>query len=576
MPAAPRFARRWSDWLSETGNSAADSPDDDDVAEAPIASLYDWATRYRRIDAGTFSLARFLPLRAIYDDEHPHICVMKPAQRGVSEYAINRALFALELGAKYFQTQKDGLNVAYLFPTQQALNDFSKERISGIKSEHQHLADLLANDEFSGVQFKKIGNSYLYMRGAWSESALLSFAADVLILDEFDRMDARAIALARRRTAASTLRHELDLSTPTLPGVGIHALYAQSDRHEYRQQCPHCGEWQLYDFHRDVRVDGEDWDIWRAWEPALLRRARVALTCPNCHAEIDDVARVSAGQWVAQEPGITSLRGYQVPTLPFPMTDLHRLVVSAVATDPSEQTEFWRSDLGIPYDAAGARVTPAMLHMLSVRLPGGELPTIGSWRDVTMGVDVGARFHYRISGTQAGQRRVRAMGTVTKYDDLTKLMQRYNVRRCVIDALPELHATREWAERFKGRVLRAFYPNMLALATTPFKVAEETLTIQINRTMAMDSVYAAIADADEEWPSVIAHNSAIVAEMTAPVRVTTKDKVGQEHAEWQHTLPDHYYHACVYDRLAHDTLQQYRLTNRMPVFASAAARGWTP
>lgn len=568
----------WSGWLTETGISRQDSPDADQAEEAPITSLLDWASRHRRIDGNAFSLERFRPLKQIYADEHTHICVMKPAQRGVSEYAVNRAFFALELGASFWNTQKDGLNVAYIFPTQAALSDFSKERISGLKQESEHLRALLSADEFSGVQFKKIGNSYLYLRGAWAESALLSFPADVLILDEYDRMDERARSLARRRLNASALRHELNISTPTIPGKGIHQQYAQSDRHEYRQQCQSCGEWHTYDFHRDVTVDGADWDLWKALDPALIRQATVELRCPNCKSVVSEEDRVREGIWVAQSPKITSLRGYHVPALPFPMTDLTRLAVAAVSTDPTEQTEFWRSDLGIPYDASGSRITAGMLAVLSSALPGGELPSVGAWRNVTMGVDVGARFHYRISGTQDGRRRVRAMGTVAKYGDLTKLMQRFNVRRCVIDALPELHGTREWARQFKGRVLRAYYPSGAAAAEQMFRVGkdDDDPTIHINRTMAMDSVYSVVADHDEDWPGVITRNAGIIAEMTAPVRVVTKDNRGQEFATWEHTLPDHFYHATVYDRIAHESLLVYRLENRLPVFASATAQGWQP
>src|SRR5262245_30482953 len=72
-------------------------------------SVLEWAARYRRIDGQRFSLARFAPLQAIYADEHPHSCVIKPAQRGVSEWAINYTGFALDVGTAAWAPAKAGL-----------------------------------------------------------------------------------------------------------------------------------------------------------------------------------------------------------------------------------------------------------------------------------------------------------------------------------------------------------------------------------------------------------------------------------------------------------------------------------
>lgn len=565
--------RSYGAWKPVSSNLATSSPDD-----AP-ADVLSWANRYRRIDGQPFSLSRYEPLRALYEDDHRHICVIKPAQRGVSEYAVNLTCFALEYGAAAWATSKNGLNIGYLFPTQQALSDFSKERISNLRQEHPHLQKMFGNtDLFGGVTFKQVGNSFLYMRGAASESQLLSFAADVLILDEFDRMDGRAVALARRRLNASVVRREIDISTPTVPGRGIHALYAQSDRQVYEQRCPYCGRWVRCDFHRDVRVDGVDFGVWKDFGPARIRKGTVCLSCPACRHDYDDADRLAPGRWVAEEPGITSLRGYHIPALPFPTTDLTNLCVGAVATDPGEATEFWRSDLGIPYDAAGSRVTAAMLVQCAADLPGGHVPTVGAWRDVTMGVDVGARFHYRVSGTHAPTKRriVLALGTAATWDDLTQLMARFRVRRCVIDALPELHGCVEWAGGRRGRALRAFYAAGTADAKQLAVPDDKAGTVRINRTMAMDGVYNALAEGAELWPLPFALDRDIVAHLTAPVRITVTGATGEPVPTWAHTQPDHFYHACVYDRVALHTLALYRLDHRTPVFTQGVARGWVP
>jgi hypothetical protein len=516
---------------------------------AATATMPGWAHYYRRIDDQPFSLARFRPLEALYADDHPHIVVIKPAQRGISEYAINLACFALDRGADVWETGKNGLNVGYLFPTLAALQDFAKERFSGLKDESPGLRALFGAGDFDAVTFKQVGHSYLYLRGAWSESALLSFACDLLILDEFDRMDAKAKALASKRLNASVVQREVDISTPTLPGQGIHAAYLASDQQVWETQCGHCGAWHSLDFFRDVRADGEPWDVWRSWPAERLAAAALHTACPGCRQPFD---RCGPGRWVAQRPEVTTTRGYHIPWWPFPVVKLEKLAQSAIKTEPNEVEEFFRSDLGLPYQPGGSRVTLAMIDQLA-----GPVPTETTWSRTTMGIDVGARFHYRISSSAAdGRRIIRAMGSVGSWERLSELMRRYQVRHCVIDAMPELHACAEWAASHPGRVLRAFYQDTAGVAIWKLGGTDEAPdgTVRIHRTFAMDATFASLADAGEVWPVALTKDPEVRAHLTAPVRVTVADKRGQEQPSWVHTAPDHFYHACVYDQIALATL----------------------
>jgi len=528
--------------------------------QEPPGSVLAWAQRYRRIDGQAFSLARFEPLRAIYQDTHPHIVIIKPAQRGVSEYAINYAAFALDRGADVWTNgQKDGLNVGYIFPTREALGDFSKERITGLIQESPHLAQLFSgDDDFNAITFKQVGRSYLYLRGGWSEASLLSFAADLLVLDEFDRMTPKTGALAERRMNASIVRRELKVSTPTIPGQGIHAEYLRSDRRVYEQRHA-CGEWVTFDFFRDVQVDGQPYSEWRQWAPERLGTANVALVCPACRETLTDDERCAAGRWMAEAPEITGLRGYWVPWWPFPVCDLTRLAITAVSQDPSQLEELYRSDLGLPYEVGGSRITREQLAALSHELPNGLLPDL-AWHSTTMGVDVGSRFHYRVSSIGSdGHRYVRAMGSVETWEQLDVLMAQYSVRLCVIDAFPEQHAARAFVDRHKGRAVTATYPTANALKGVLLAPAESGKALQdgkvsINRTMAMDAVYTAVSTAAERWPSAIHNDPEVIEHMTAPVRVNTQDAHGQPKADWVHTKPDHLYHASTYDTVARKLL----------------------
>jgi len=522
---------------------------------APPATVLEWSERYREIDGRPFSLDRFEPLRAIYEDNHRRIVVIKPAQRGVSELAVNYASFALDRGAEIWTDgQKAGLNVGYIFPTKTDLTDFSKERISGLVEETAYLQALYEDgDEFNAATFKQVGKSYLYLRGGWNARALKSFPADVIILDEYDEMDPKAPALARRRMNASLVRRELDISTPTVPGAGIHALYLQSDQQVYEQQHA-CGEWVSFDFFRDVRVNDEPHDVWSRWPAEMVRSGKVALHCPACRAPLSDDERCAAGRWRATHPDVQGIRGYHIPWWPFPVVDLVEYAVTSVSTDPSDLTELYRSDLGLPYEPSGSRITDMMLGQLSRDLPGGLLP-VTSWSDVTMGVDPGARFHYRVSARDhLGVLHVIAMGSVGSWAELDGVVDRHHVRLCVVDAMPELHAAQEFAARHQGRVLRAFYPQASAMNGQICRADENRGVVQINRTMAMDRVYANVAGAKERWPSAIHSDHEVMAHMKAPIRVITQDARGQDVASWVHSAPDHLFHASVYDTIAREVL----------------------
>jgi hypothetical protein len=545
--------------------------------ERPPLSPLAWAEACRRIDDRPFTIERFRPLREIYDEDHPFVVIMKPAQVGVSEMAITRAVHALDAGARYWQTDKSGLNVAYLFPTQAALSDFSKERFSSLREESDYLGGLFT--DYDDVHFKQAGASYLYLRGAWSTKALKSFPADVLFLDEFDEMARAAVALASKRLRQSGVKRQWRFSTPTYPGVGIHAEYLKSDQRVWEVRCDSCGAWNELDFFRDVRVDGHPWEAWRDWGGERIGAADITVACPSCRGALD---RFGEGRWTARRPEVTRIRGYHVPALCFPSVSLAELCVTAVSDDPNEVAEFYRSDLGLPYEPAGSRVTEAMLKQLSAPLDHGRLPA-GPWTDVTMGVDVGARYHYRVSGTGPDKRRcVLVMGAVRSWDELDGLMEAHHVRAAVVDAMPELNGAEDWSRRHKGKVLRAFYKDLKGelfrlpaaeekerhgLKVERPKVLQKD-TVLVDRTMAMDTVYNRIALAKEAWPAEVHNAPEVVAHMTAPVRVVKEDEEGQARASWVHTKPDHLYHACVYDLIALKTLPR-----RLPgVLAQGAAK----
>jgi hypothetical protein len=556
------------------------------------ANPLEWAERYRRIDGRPFSLERFRPLRDVYLDPHPHIVIIKAAQRGASEFAVNWAWWALDCGAAVWSAgQKAGLNVAYVFPTERVLQDFSKERFDPLKGEHSHLAALFGGaSSFDGVTFKEVGPaSYLYVRSANSSSALKTFPADGLVIDEFDEISVLMRTLARKRLNASPCPRELDLSTPSLPSQGIHAEWLDSDRRRWLALCPHCSTYSHLDFFKSVTADSSHYDAWRHWPTSRLRRASFDVLCPSCGRPFDHAL---AGRWEAEAPSEARRRGYWVPWFGFPTVNLPLMAENATSPDIDVVTEFYRSDLGVPYTLEGSRVTPEMLRRLCADLERfGGIPPPGPYHTITMGVDIGDPSYYRISATRESDdlRYVLEMGVLRGSDHwvlLDDIMDRGRlpVDLAIVDANPELISSRAFVDRHQGRALRAEYTETSNAHGQIFVVPESDGVwdgvVRIERTASMDLVLSRVSSLQESWPADYALDAEIATQMGSPVRVETRNqKTGQVRPRWLHSGPDHWFHACNYDIIASRVLgapSSKRPAPSVPIgeFGAAAPTNW--
>src|SRR5690606_29200112 len=112
----------------------------------------------------------------IYSDEHPDIVCRKSAQVGYSVMAILKVLWIL----KYAK-----LNVIYVLPTNNVVNDFVKPKVDPLISSNPAIAASMGNDS---VSQKKVGDRFVFFKGGYSQRDAISITGDVLVIDEYDRM----------------------------------------------------------------------------------------------------------------------------------------------------------------------------------------------------------------------------------------------------------------------------------------------------------------------------------------------------------------------------------------------------
>jgi hypothetical protein len=430
----------------------------------PLAA---WAVRKIRLEGKPFSFAGHEYLRTIYDDTSPHVVLSKAAQIGGTTWAILRSIHAC----------LTDLNVIYFFPTRTDVLEFSKSRVGPLLAENPFLSRLMTETDTAGL--KRIGEAHLYLRGMQSSVGMKSVPADMVVFDELDETAPAAKAMARERLAHSEYKRVIELSNPSLPDYGIDEQYQKSDQRHWTIRCGSCGHWTALDREFPVKL-GEEVRIILPHESGAYYRA-----CPKCTAELD----LAAGEWVADFPE-RPIHGYRISQLFSSTVDPGEILSEYRTTRFPDR--FYNLKIGIAWADLGRRLDVASV----LSLCNDEAPVESAVTDdCVMGVDTGRDLHAVILGDEgddpAGRRRLIHLAVCQDFEELDSLMSRFRVDRCVIDGLPETHATREFARRHEGKVFMNFFNEHQRGA--PHWDAQSGI-VQVNRTEALDASRTAVRD----------------------------------------------------------------------------------
>ena len=280
---------------------------------------------------------------------------------------VNQALWAADSG------YAGRGHVLFLMPTQNQMDDFAQARFDRALQDSPYLRARLQPEPprrkgADSKRLKRIGPGYLFLRGADSRRQIASVDADLVVLDEFDQMAEGTFELAQKRLASSQAGRLIVASTPRFPEAGVNALYLQSDQRRYHLPCPACRLMQPLTW--DDNVD--------------CARARVV--CRACAAAMD--VRLE-GEWRAEAPGNTDIRGYHLSRLYSPWANLAAMVRASAADTPAALQEFHNSDLGEVFAPPGGGLSLELLDRC--RRDYGLDAYAGQPCD--MGVDVGLKLH---------------------------------------------------------------------------------------------------------------------------------------------------------------------------------------
>lgn len=535
-------------------------------AQVPVPAdrlpLLDWTLRYREWLAPD---RRFVPhahIRTIYEDDCREMVIYKAAQLGASEYLVSWMLWAADVQSA------TGL---YVFPTDTHVSDFSAARLGPAieKAVSPYLASIIVGGAgitergADRVGLKRVHDRFIYFRGAkvspdGRAPQLRSIDADALVLDEFDEMDIRAPAIARKRLLASKFAQLRLASTPTYAEMGIHAEYLRSDQRQWHIPCSSCGK-----LHAPTLDDLViEWD-------ALQRPVRWNLSplgvpflkCPACGGALDRES--GTGEWVAQYPD-REVHGYHLFRLSLPGKSLAEILTALDTTDESKRQQAINQDLGLPFTPSSAQSLTDSVLDNARRDYGMEAVA----KDVCYaGIDVGRVLHTVIRGTGSdGERPLRFAGMLDSFEDAGRLLKQFNVKTCVVDGLPETREVRKLQSDFQRyKVWLSYYAGDTGAATKKELLGEWNAvngTVNVDRTRSLDGTFAAFHEAakraagDGSVKNTLPANARDIreyyAQLKASQRIVRENSKGEKVAVYIESGPDHFAHAENYCNVARE------------------------
>jgi len=339
--------------------------------------------------------------------------------------------------------------------------------------------------------------------------------------------------MALERLSHSDFGRLIELSNPSLPGYGVDESFQESDQRHWTLKCPGCGHWVCLEREFPLKLS-EPVRIILPRDDGTYYRA-----CPRCAAELD----LAAGEWVPDFPG-RPIHGYLISQLFSSKMDPGALLKEYQRTRFPDR--FYNLKIGVAWADVSHRVD----KMTVLALCGDEPMLMGSNEPCTMGVDTGREFHVVISRRIAGSRmhRVVYIGVQHEYAELDELMRRFNVSRCVIDAMPDIHGARDFARRHWGRVYLNYFVESRKGATS---WNHHERIVQENRTEILDASRRLIRDKQVVLPRRGAMTEEFAAHMAAIAKkLEVDDDTGEQKYTYVRSGPDHLSMAFTYNVLA--------------------------
>jgi len=499
-------------------------------------------------------------------DDVQTVVVKKCAQIGLSTLQINLVLA--------FCAMHDFHKCCYTLPTAKFATEFSAMRMNPAILASPTISGLISS-ETDNTGTKKIGTSFLVMRGTSGEAQAISVDLDMLVVDELDYCNAKVLSSFSSRLQHSLLKLRRLFSTPTLPNFGISLAYDQSSQALRAVLCNHCNHWVMPSFFNDLVIPGFDRPIsmFRAPDADHPGVKDAYLSCPNCKLEltVETLNDPSRREWVHAFPD-KDTKGYAVKFWDVPKYN----PVPEVLTSLKQYTypDWMNFRLGEEYESSensfvletvkrNAILRPINLHDLLQ----------GSARNVFIGADLGKTNHYMVGvhNSDTGTLDVVHVGTI----DVEQLMARYGEAnmglfvkelaltcwaiKTIVDHAPDYQtALLLHSQLPAGKAYGAYYVSAQKGKLDIYDFKDTQGAVHIDRDAHFDDVVSAVNSGKVRFPYFdTPEMGAVARHMSVIKKVKEINAKGISVETWTSTSSeDHYAHALGYLWCAYASVEE--------------------
>lgn len=515
------------------------------LSKKAMRSASQWAERCRIMPSGLWTFRNHPWLKDMHDSEAEQNYGMKSAQMGYTECVLNLTFYNIDTR---------GFDCLYVLPSKTpGAKDFSAARFNPALELSPYLRNLFS--DVQNIGHKRAGTSNLYIRGSKSRSGLKEIPTAFIVLDEVDEMPIENIPLALERSAGQMTKQAWLISTPTTMKSGISTYYSISTQEHFFFRCLCCSRMTEMVFPECLEITGDNIS-----DPKLKNSF---YKCKECGGKLDHNRKVEwwgKNEWVKGRADADK-RGFHINQMYSPTITPYNIATAYFMSlrDPSAEQELYNSKLGLPHAVSGSQLTDADINAcMESGHKNGQLKVHGGL--ITMGIDVGKKFHYEVDQWFLGERigsddhvnaecRVLEYGEVDHISQIDQKMQQWQVHSAVIDANPENRLALAFCNRYYGRARRCFYGNGVNGRNINFS-KDDDHAITVDRTSWLDSSLGRIRakmiylpyDTTQAWRE----------HLKALIRVYKKDRDGNPVGRYDHedNEPDHYAHARNYAEIA--------------------------
>lgn len=462
----------------------------------------------------------------LMDDQSKQIVVRKPTQVGLSTVMLTKMLHFADLHR---------CRAIMTLPRQDDVYDLVNSRLSEIIENSPYILERMVGVD--NVRMKRFGESWLHFVEMSVPPRMMD--VDWMLNDEVDLSNSEYLEQAVSRMDASQYGYHHRISTPTIPGYGIDALYELSDKKVWIVKCPYCSFEQDLDWNLNVANEGG-----KTW-----------YKCTRCGNKLHE-EDIREGRWIVTGDSNSAISGYQINQMMCTYIDPSKLWVQYKTLTTKN---FYNFRLGLPYAASSGGVSRDVLmercfqsaHSKEVENDGESVYVLGADQGNTIHVSVA-----KIEGNTAKIVFLEEIPFDAGFKRLEDIIRKFKIKYAVIDALPNHHSSRQLAESLKGVAYTAYFTALDKL----YASNDQTLKININKTDAYDHLLYKISSYELQFYGFASNIDVALNKAMSHISNMRRD-IEQQNTRaggvktfhvWKGVGADHYADAIVYMLIAAD------------------------